>query len=151
MECNKDENQKKPCKEKCELALEEGKTQVNPDQFAMLMDDEELELQESQAGPNPVTCSAHFATNGLIGCSFCKGWFYLLAIKFLMFPTSYLVCFTPITTMTLGFLFPDLLAKFPPNAVKMKSPFCMQPWDSSPELVKKMFKVHRSLILGIIF
>lgn len=107
VECNKDVNQKKPNKEKCELALEEGKSQEHLDQFAMLMDDEELELQESQAGPNPVTCSAHFATNGLHGCSLCK----------------------------------DLLAKFPPNAVKMKQPFCMQPWDSSPELVKKMFKV----------
>ncbi|VVA21044.1 Hypothetical predicted protein [Prunus dulcis] len=34
----------------------------------------------------------------------------------------------------------DLLAKFPPNSVKMKQPFCMQPWDSSPEIVKKLFK-----------
>ncbi|CAL2224942.1 unnamed protein product [Prunus armeniaca] len=34
----------------------------------------------------------------------------------------------------------DFLAKFPPNSVKMKHPFCMQPWDSSPEIVKKLFK-----------
>ena len=24
----------------------------------------------------------------------------------------------------------------------MKHPFCTQPWDSSPEIVKKLFKVH---------
>lgn len=40
-------------------------------------------------------------------------------------------------------IFPDLLAKFPPNSVKMKQPFGTQPWDSSPETVKKLFKVNR--------
>ncbi|KAI5336594.1 hypothetical protein L3X38_015862 [Prunus dulcis] len=35
----------------------------------------------------------------------------------------------------------DLLAKFPPNSVKMKQPFCMQPRDSSLKIVKKLFKV----------
>jgi hypothetical protein len=40
-------------------------------------------------------------------------------------------------------IFSDLLAKFPPNSVKMKQPLCMQPWDSSPEIVKKLFKVIR--------
>ncbi|KAM2993564.1 hypothetical protein FF2_045649 [Malus domestica] len=39
----------------------------------------------------------------------------------------------------------DLLAKFPPNSVKMKLPFDMQPWDSSPEIVKKLFKVFHFL------
>ncbi|XP_021819888.1 homeobox-DDT domain protein RLT3 isoform X1 [Prunus avium] len=39
----------------------------------------------------------------------------------------------------------DFLAKFPPNSVKMKQPFCMQPWDSSPEIVKKLFKVFHFL------
>ncbi|BBH09098.1 Homeodomain-like transcriptional regulator, partial [Prunus dulcis] len=34
----------------------------------------------------------------------------------------------------------DLLAKFPPNSVKMKQPFCMQPRDSSLKIVKKLFK-----------
>ncbi|XP_022880809.1 homeobox-DDT domain protein RLT3-like isoform X1 [Olea europaea var. sylvestris] len=38
----------------------------------MLVDDEELELRELQAGPNPLTCSAHFATNASRGCSLCK-------------------------------------------------------------------------------
>ncbi|CAK9187629.1 unnamed protein product [Ilex paraguariensis] len=107
VECQKIERRKQPCKEKCELALEGVRCQEELGQFAMLVDDEELELRELQAGPNPLTCSAHFATNGLHGCSLCK----------------------------------DLLAKFPPNSVTMKQPLCMQPWDSSPELAKKLFKI----------
>ncbi|XP_015868893.1 homeobox-DDT domain protein RLT3 [Ziziphus jujuba] len=39
----------------------------------------------------------------------------------------------------------DLLAKFPPNSVKMKQPFCLQPWKASPEIVKKLFKVFHFL------
>ncbi|GLT94283.1 hypothetical protein SLE2022_120320 [Rubroshorea leprosula] len=39
----------------------------------------------------------------------------------------------------------DLLPKFPPNSVKMKLPFGMQPWDSCPETVKKLFKVFHFL------
>ncbi|KAK9291662.1 hypothetical protein L1049_019611 [Liquidambar formosana] len=109
--CNIDENQKQPPKDVCKLALEGVISQEYLDQFASLMDDEELELRELQAGPNPLTCSAHFATNRLHGCSLCK----------------------------------DLLAKFPPSSVKMKQPFCMQPWDSSPEIVKKLFKVFHFL------
>lgn len=41
-------------------------------------------------------------------------------------------------------VFPDVLAKFPPMSVKMKQPFCMQPWDSLV-MVKKLFKVHKVL------
>ncbi|KAG2542131.1 hypothetical protein PVAP13_9NG570128 [Panicum virgatum] len=37
----------------------------------------------------------------------------------------------------------DLLAKFPPQSVKMKQPFSAKPWDSSPEMVKKLFQVVR--------
>ncbi|XP_073225978.1 homeobox-DDT domain protein RLT3 isoform X3 [Cicer arietinum] len=40
-----------------------------------------------------------------------------------------------------GTLCPDVLVKFPPGTVKMKKPIHLQPWDSSPELVKKLFKV----------
>lgn len=36
----------------------------------------------------------------------------------------------------------DLLAKFPPKSVRMNQPLHMQPWNSSPQLVKKLFKVH---------
>ncbi|KAL2342623.1 hypothetical protein Fmac_003908 [Flemingia macrophylla] len=35
----------------------------------------------------------------------------------------------------------DVLVKFPPDIVKMKKPIRLQPWDSSPEIVKKLFKV----------
>lgn len=109
--CNKDENQKPLHKGICELAMEGVISQEQLDQFSILVDDEELELRELQVGSNPLTCSAHFSTNGMHGCSLCK----------------------------------DLLAKFPPNSVKMKQPFCMQPWNSSPEIVKKLFKVFHFL------
>ncbi|KAJ1408166.1 WHIM2 domain [Sesbania bispinosa] len=35
----------------------------------------------------------------------------------------------------------DVLVKFPPETVKMRKPIRLQPWDSCPELVKKLFKV----------
>ncbi|CAI9091445.1 OLC1v1026482C2 [Oldenlandia corymbosa var. corymbosa] len=108
---DKFEKAKEPRKDKCELSLEWLGSQENIDQFAALVDDEELELRELQAGPNPLTCSAHFANNGLHGCSLCK----------------------------------DLLAKFPPHSVSMKLPLYSQPWDSSPELVKKLLKVFHFL------
>ncbi|XVF81356.1 hypothetical protein PTKIN_Ptkin15bG0148700 [Pterospermum kingtungense] len=111
VQSNKDENHRQPRKEKCELALEGSKSNESLDQLAMLIDDEELELRELQAGPNPLACSDHLGTNGLLGCSLCK----------------------------------DLLAKFPPNSVQMKQPLSMQPWGSSPETVKKLFKVFHFL------
>lgn len=50
----------------------------------------------------------------------------------------------------------DLLGKFPPDSVSMKLPLYMPPWGSSPELVKKLFKVHEikpsfvvSMVLGV--
>ncbi|KAG5041582.1 hypothetical protein JHK85_014058 [Glycine max] len=36
----------------------------------------------------------------------------------------------------------DVLVKFPPDIVKMKKPIHLQPWDSSPEIVKKLFKYY---------
>ncbi|EOA15935.1 hypothetical protein CARUB_v10004029mg [Capsella rubella] len=39
------------------------------------------------------------------------------------------------------FLCKDLLPKFPPNSVQMRMPFGLHPWNSSPEPVKKLFKV----------
>lgn len=36
----------------------------------------------------------------------------------------------------------DLLARFPPQIVKMKQLFQIRPWDSSSGLVKKLFKVN---------
>jgi hypothetical protein len=38
-----------------------------------LVDDEELELSELQAGPNPLQCSAHLSSSGRHGCPLCKG------------------------------------------------------------------------------
>lgn len=76
MVSRRDEIEDHPRKEKCELALEEVICQ-DLSRFAMLMDDEDLELRELQAGPNPVTCSDHCATNGPFGCSLCKGLIYL--------------------------------------------------------------------------
>ncbi|XP_073128054.1 homeobox-DDT domain protein RLT3 isoform X2 [Henckelia pumila] len=72
VECQKVQKQKQPCKEKCDLALEDVKCLESTEHFAVLLDDEELELQELQAGPNPLSCSAHFPTNGSRGCSLCK-------------------------------------------------------------------------------
>ncbi|KAI5005272.1 hypothetical protein ZWY2020_032515 [Hordeum vulgare] len=39
---------------------------------ATLVDDEELELSELQAGPNPLRCSAHLSSTGRHGCPLCK-------------------------------------------------------------------------------
>ncbi|XP_048232620.1 homeobox-DDT domain protein RLT3 isoform X2 [Ricinus communis] len=111
VESQRDEFQKLPLKERCELALEGVISQERINQFAMLADDEELELRELQAGPNPLSCSDNCAINKLYGCSLCK----------------------------------DLLPKFPPNCVKMKQPFAKQPWDSSADTVKKLFKVFHFL------
>ncbi|XP_047334234.1 homeobox-DDT domain protein RLT3 [Impatiens glandulifera] len=104
---NKTEKSKAPRKQKCGLSLEGLRCDYDQGQCPMLVEDEELELRELQAGPNPLTCRAHFSTNGMHGCSLCK----------------------------------DRLAKFPPSSVMMRPPFLVQPWVSSPELVKKLFKV----------
>ncbi|KAF5726515.1 hypothetical protein HS088_TW22G00193 [Tripterygium wilfordii] len=110
VEHKKDLLQKPIQKERCELALEGLASHEHLNQFTTLMDNEELELRELEAGPNPLACE-HFAANGLRGCSLCS----------------------------------DVLPKFPPTSVKMKPPFMMQPWDSSPETVKKLFKVFHFL------
>ncbi|KAG6482178.1 homeobox-DDT domain protein RLT3-like [Zingiber officinale] len=89
----------------CKLSLDESSEQ--PSELMALIDDEELELEELQVGPNPLRCTAHLASNGRHGCPLCK----------------------------------DLLARFPPQIVKMKQLFQIRPWDSSPGLVKKLFKV----------
>ncbi|KAF2284712.1 hypothetical protein GH714_029486 [Hevea brasiliensis] len=79
VESKRDESQNQPRKEKCELALEGVLSQERVDQLTLLLDDEELELRELQAGLNPVTCSDHCANNGLHGCSLCKGVFDLIS------------------------------------------------------------------------
>ncbi|XP_050205554.1 homeobox-DDT domain protein RLT3 [Mercurialis annua] len=111
VESKKEEFHEHSPREKCELALKEMISQERINQFAMLADDEDLELRELQAGQNPHACSDHCATNSQHGCSLCK----------------------------------DLLPKFPPSCVRMKQPFAKQPWDSSPETGKKLFKVFHFL------
>lgn len=53
--------------------MEGGRCQEHLNQISMLPDDEELELKELQAGPHPLTCSAHFTSDPVHVCSFCKG------------------------------------------------------------------------------
>lgn len=93
----------------CHLSVDESESSELQTEQATLVDDEELELSELQAGPNPLRCSAHLSSSGRHGCPLCK----------------------------------DLLARFPPPSVKMKEPFSTKPWDSSPEMVKKLFQVVR--------
>ncbi|KAL6134806.1 hypothetical protein ACLB2K_067034 [Fragaria x ananassa] len=117
VECNEVSNQKLPSKEKCELFLEGSGSEDHSDKIAMLVDDEELERRELQARPISLGCLNHFTTHGDHGCSLCKG----------------------------SFVISDSLVKFPPSSVKMKQPFHMQPWDSSPVIAKKLFKVFHFL------
>ncbi|KAE9614034.1 putative transcription factor & chromatin remodeling DDT family [Lupinus albus] len=98
-------------KEKCDLALNSAISAERLDRVSMLIDDEELEMRDLEAGTDLLMCSDHLATSGILGCSLCK----------------------------------DVLVKFPPDTVKMKKPICLQPWDSSPEIVKKLFKVFHFL------
>ncbi|KAF8683513.1 hypothetical protein HU200_044426 [Digitaria exilis] len=93
----------------CCLSVDKSESSELLTEQVALVDDEELELSELQAGPNPLRCSAHLSSSGRHGCPLCK----------------------------------DLLAKFPPQSVKMKQPFSAKPWVSSPEMVKKLFQVVR--------
>ena len=93
MEPNQDEHLKQPDIVKCELALEGAISRDYLNNVAMLVDDEELELQEIQAGPNPLRCSDHFATNGIHGCSLCKGWFWRKNLtKFYIMLNACIIC-----------------------------------------------------------
>ncbi|RVW64294.1 Homeobox-DDT domain protein RLT3 [Vitis vinifera] len=78
-----------------------------------------LSLDDLVTESVPVTCSAHFATNGLHGCSLCK----------------------------------DLLAKFPPNAVKMKQPFCTLRKEALDKELNPMVKygLHPGTLKGELF
>ncbi|XP_022976954.1 homeobox-DDT domain protein RLT3 [Cucurbita maxima] len=111
VERNGEKSQKQFCYKKCELAWERKKSQGCVDQFATLVDDEELELRELQAGKHIMASCDHFMANDVNSCSLCK----------------------------------DMLAKFPPNSVKMKQPFGIQSWDSSLDIGKKLFKAFNFL------
>ncbi|XP_066365573.1 homeobox-DDT domain protein RLT3-like isoform X2 [Miscanthus floridulus] len=93
----------------CHLSVDKSESSELQTELVTLVDDEELELSELQAGPNPLRCSAHLSSSGRHDCPLCK----------------------------------DLLAKFPPQSLKMKKLFSTKPWESSPEMVKKLFQVIR--------
>nr|CAD1836468.1 unnamed protein product [Ananas comosus var. bracteatus] len=109
--CGKAVEPQKSHATECKLSVDECQSSELENELSVLIDDEELELEELQAGPNPLRCSAHLASSGRHDCPLCK----------------------------------DLLARFPPQSVKMKQPCSTRPWDSSPELVKKLFKVVQFL------
>lgn len=73
---SKDKNQIKESRD-CKLSLEAFIFSDQEMNSAMeeLLDDEELELREKQAGPNPLSCP-HLAINERHGCSLCKGIVY---------------------------------------------------------------------------
>ncbi|KAM0862284.1 hypothetical protein ACQ4PT_045348 [Festuca glaucescens] len=96
----------------CLLSVDESESSELQTEQATLVDDEELELNELQAGPNPLRCSAHLSSTGRHGCPLCK----------------------------------DLLARFPPPSVRMKQPFPTKPWESSPEMVKKLFQEKNQMV-----
>ncbi|XP_040381805.1 homeobox-DDT domain protein RLT3 [Oryza brachyantha] len=109
VQCSRVTAPKKHPPVECHLSVDESQSSELRTNQVTLVDDEELELSELQAGPNPLRCSVHRSSSGRHGCPLCK----------------------------------DLLARFPPPSVKMKQPFSTRPWESSPEMVKKLFQVVR--------
>lgn len=93
MERNGEKNQKQLCYENCGLAWGGMESQGCVDQFALLVDDEELELRELQAGKRIMASCDHFMANGVNtnSCTLCKGegrtWQYL-STPFFNFPSN---------------------------------------------------------------
>lgn len=71
---------KPPHRENCGLALGSVTTQDCIDQYAMQVDDEELELRELQARPNSLSSCEHLAADTSIGCVLCKGQFKIVLL-----------------------------------------------------------------------
>ncbi|EPS74161.1 hypothetical protein M569_00592, partial [Genlisea aurea] len=59
-------------KDKCKLGIDDVKRIENNEQFAKLLDDEELELRESQLGARILSCCPHFPISASHGCPLCK-------------------------------------------------------------------------------
>ena len=57
----------------CRLSVDKSESSELLTEPVTLVDDEELELSELQAGPNPLRCSAHLTSSGRHGCPLCKG------------------------------------------------------------------------------
>ncbi|KAK8951117.1 hypothetical protein KSP39_PZI003978 [Platanthera zijinensis] len=106
-----DANFVEPRHPECKLIIDETQVMYQSKSFTPLIDDEELELLESEEASTAFRCCAHLCSTGEEACPLCK----------------------------------DVLARFPPKIVKMKQPITTTPWDSSPELVKKLFKVFQFL------
>ncbi|KAF0908070.1 hypothetical protein E2562_022918 [Oryza meyeriana var. granulata] len=62
---------KKHPRMECHLSVDESQSSELLISQMTLVDDEELELSELQAGPNPLRCSAHLSS-GRHGCPLCK-------------------------------------------------------------------------------
>lgn len=73
MGCEQVDKEKQRRREICELSLVGGRSEEDPSQYAMLVDDEELELRELLETSNPLMRCAHCEANRLHGCSLCKG------------------------------------------------------------------------------
>ena len=61
----------------CHLSVDISESSELQTELVELVDDEELELSELQAGPNPLQCSAHLSSSGRHGCPLCKGLNYI--------------------------------------------------------------------------
>lgn len=70
---NQDLIQKQSQKEKCELVFDKTIPEEELDRISLLIDDEELEMRDLQAGSDILVCSDHLATSGILRCSLCKG------------------------------------------------------------------------------
>ncbi|WVZ26325.1 hypothetical protein V8G54_004869 [Vigna mungo] len=116
----------------CGLALDNAISEEGVDRVSMLIDDEELELRELQEETDLFRCSNHLAASGMLVCSLCKG--NLEEQKLTSIP-----CYIQMSNDVMELEY--ALVKFPPDTVTMKKPIHLQPWDSSPEIVKKLFKV----------
>jgi hypothetical protein len=57
----------------CHLSVDKSELSEIPTVHVAIVDDEELELSELQAGPNPLQCSAHLSSSGRHDCPLCKG------------------------------------------------------------------------------
>lgn len=73
----------------CHLSVDKSESSELQTELVTLVDDEELELSELQAGPNPLRCSAHMSSSGRHDCPLCKG------------PHSHLNISTPVCTQLL--------------------------------------------------
>ncbi|KAJ1267386.1 hypothetical protein BS78_07G052300 [Paspalum vaginatum] len=56
----------------CHLSVDKSESSEVQTELVTLVDDEELELSELQAGPNPLRCSAHLSSSGRHDCPLCK-------------------------------------------------------------------------------